>query len=816
MKQLQTRYFAVLFLLALIFLPESVSAKDDWLQVRSKNFNLIGNAGEKDIRKVATKLEQFRESFRLLFTNTNVNSPIPTNVVVFKSSGSYKPFKPKRADGKIDEFIAGYFQPGEDVNYITLSTGGEIADVYGTIFHEYVHFIIDTNFGKSDVPPWFNEGLAEYYQTFEIEDDQKVKLGLPQNGHLELLQQTKLIPLDTFFGINNYSLGQNGNHSRSIFYAQSWALIHYLLQSGRSEALGKFLDLSLRNSPTEKTFQDAFQMNYEQMEKELKKYVAKRSYQYQMVTLKEKLVFDNEMQVSALSEGATNAYLGDLLYHTNRADDAEAYLQKAIAAEPKSSMANTTLGMVKMRQKKYDEAKTYLDRAISEDQRNHRAFYQSAYLLSREDRDEFGYVSAFPSDKSGKMRELLKKAIQINPSFTESYELLAFVNLVNNEELEESIEYLKKALQFQPGNQRYALRIAEIYLRQEKFDEAGKLAGRIAATTDDGEVKARAENLSVQVRRTQENFAQNEKARKDYEEAIANAEKSGGRVVLTRRTFTEEGLSPEAIAKLREQEELVSINRTLKTPEENEQRVLGKIQKIECKGGAVIYTVKTAENETLLLSSKDFQNLELFTFIQSNNVQVGCGENLSNVNSVLYYKTNSSVKPAHKGELTAISFVPEGFRFVDFENETEQVIKESGEIFERDENSSTPNPTEMPDFEAQRRDMMMESLKKAMRVPQSGEKREIGFLEKIECTSKGTFFHLKSATTTYKFRQSSPQSPELKAFTSEMEQVQFGCNLQRVDVPVVFTYKEELKGKDKTNGEIIALEFVPRSFKLEQ
>ena len=163
-------------------------AKDEWINVRSKNFFLIGNGSEKEIRQVATKLEQFRETFQRLFPNARFNQTIQTNVVVFKNDSAYKPFKPKRADGKADEWIAGYFQPGEDVNYITLSTEGEKEDTYGTIFHEYVHFLVNTNFGKSDVPPWFNEGLAEYYQTFKIEQDQKVTLGGLQDNHLLLLQ----------------------------------------------------------------------------------------------------------------------------------------------------------------------------------------------------------------------------------------------------------------------------------------------------------------------------------------------------------------------------------------------------------------------------------------------------------------------------------------------------------------------------------------------------------------------------------------------------------------------------------------------------
>src|SRR5260370_40882255 len=36
-----------------------VSAKDTWTSLRSKNFLLIGNASEKEIRQVGIRLEQF-------------------------------------------------------------------------------------------------------------------------------------------------------------------------------------------------------------------------------------------------------------------------------------------------------------------------------------------------------------------------------------------------------------------------------------------------------------------------------------------------------------------------------------------------------------------------------------------------------------------------------------------------------------------------------------------------------------------------------------------------------------------------------------
>ncbi|MBA2737443.1 MAG: tetratricopeptide repeat protein [Pyrinomonadaceae bacterium] len=809
MKKLKFLFVCALFLLVLIILPNSISAKDEWLQVRSKNFNLIGNASEKDIRKVATKLEQFRETFRQLFSQMNLNSPIPTNVVVFKSDGSYKPFKPKRADGKIDNNIAGYFQPGEDVNYITISTEGEDADTYGTIFHEYVHFIIETNFGKSEVPPWFNEGLAEYYQTFVIEKDQEVKLGLPQNNHLALLQQTKLFPLDTLFKISNYALHQNADHSRSIFYAQSWALIHYLIANKKTEGLAKFLTLSMKDVPAEKAFQDAFQTNYAQMEKDLKKYVEQNTYKYSMITFKNKLLFETEMQTSPLPEADSNAYLGDLLYHTNRADDAETYLQKAVTLKPDSSMANTTFGMVKIRQRKYDEAKTYLEKAISEDQKNHLAFYRYAYLLSRENRDEFGFVAAYSKETTTKMRDLLKKAIAINPGFTESYELLAFIGLVNNEQLEEAVLYLKKALKYQPGNQRYAMRIAEIYLRQDKYAEAGAIAEKIAKTADDPETKSQAENLTLQLRQRQEIEASNEAARKQYEANVAEASKNGGQPVFVRRSSNEKTLTPEELAKIEAEEKMLSVNQALKKPEAGEKQVIGRIQKIECKGKTVIYTIKT-DGENFTLSSKDFGSLILTAFVpDAENAQVGCGESIADINAVLTYKPQTDAKNVNRGELVAVDFVPKNFRFMDAGEKRNETI----EVYAGNENAP---PVKTGDLETRRREAMMQAVKNSIRKPLDGEKRELGFIEKVECGKKGMFFYFKTPTQTLKLTAASPQTLQMKAFTPEVEQLQFGCGMKQVDIPVVFTYRESKDLKGESAGEIIALEFVPKNFTLEK
>jgi hypothetical protein len=65
---MKLRYLNLALLCILLFSFSTFakeSVKDEWISVRSKNFFLIGDAKEKDIIKVATKLEQFREVFIL-------------------------------------------------------------------------------------------------------------------------------------------------------------------------------------------------------------------------------------------------------------------------------------------------------------------------------------------------------------------------------------------------------------------------------------------------------------------------------------------------------------------------------------------------------------------------------------------------------------------------------------------------------------------------------------------------------------------------------------------------------------------------------
>ena len=796
MRRISRSALGRISILLLIFCAAAVAvnAADKWISIRSKNFNLIGNGNEKDLRGVATKLEQFRETFRLLFPKVDFTGSVETNVIVFKDDRSYRPFKPKRADGKADEWVAGYFQSGEDVNYITLSTEGKDEDTYGTIFHEYVHFMIDTHFGKAQVPPWFNEGLAEYYQTFEIENDQKVYLGKLQQGHLQLLQHAKLIPFDQFFNIDNFSLHQNGHDSRSLFYAQAWALIHYLVQGGQSRNLSTFISMVLNDEKPETAFRKAFGLGYAEMEDALEKYVRQRKFPVQWIEFKEKLTFDSSMTVSLLDDGDANAYLGDLLYHTREYGDAEKYLKMSLAEKPDQTLANTAYGMVLMRRQRFDEAKRYLERAVASNRKNHFAQYSYAYLLSREPMDEFGYIRKIPDETAAKMRTALRAAIAAKPTFVPAYRLMAFINLVNGDDLDGALEFLKKGLDVQPGNLELTLMTAKILLRQEKYDEADKIASRVVSSAETEEMRTEAAQIVNAVAQYRSSMA---KIRRDMAEQTG----SRGAPILKKRSE----LTPGQIADLNRENLINRLHAELPRIRPGEKRVIGRVEKLECVNGTPKYTVRT-ESGILNLESKDFVSLFLLTLdVSARSVEVGCDADLSDTLTVFTYRVAAPGAGKGDGTLLSMTFVPDFFRL----KTPEEIANTRPVVIVEDQDRSGSRI----DVGQLRQETMLEALARSLRKPEPGEVRVIGTLQKIECGRKYASYLINSGGKRLTLKNDPDVAIHIVTYTRDLDGAEFRCGSGPYSTKAVVTFKP---GNDKKlDGNIIALEFVPESFELK-
>ncbi|MGH9928000.1 MAG: tetratricopeptide repeat protein [Pyrinomonadaceae bacterium] len=487
---------SIIVLAALLILcGNQASAKDNWTRVQTKNFTLVGNASERDIRKIAIKLETFRETLSLIFPKVKITTAIPTTVVIFKSDDAFRPFKP-RYQGKIRDNVGGYFLPGPYVNYIALSAEKEFIDPYEVIFHEYEHFVLRNNL--LHIPLWLDEGLAEFYSSFETtDDDQKITLGSPLAKHVYYLREHPLLPLKTLLGVDHKSPHYNESSKAGAFYAESWALVHYLMngnQQKRQPQLIKFIGLVNAGISPEESFQKAFQEDFRVLEEELRAYVNRFTFPVLNGTFRSPLSFDKEMQSAALSEAEVDYYEGDLLLNMRQIPEAKALLERSVVLDGKYSRGLVALGTLRLFEKRLDAAGKLFQSAIESDPGNYLAHYYYAQTLAQDGRYEeaiksykqaislkpdlarlffdlgYMYINVGKEDEAF---ETFAQGLRVNPRESDLYRTLSYLHLERaNGELaaNDAYNYLRTA-GWRDKHSRYMVLVWYFGLRQLKQNE---------------------------------------------------------------------------------------------------------------------------------------------------------------------------------------------------------------------------------------------------------------------------------------------------------------------------------------------------------
>src|SRR5215831_11108681 len=221
----------VWFVFCALLCAHEAGAGPRWIRLRSDHFVFVGNTPERDIRDVALHLEQFRDAVARVLPPTAVVTTVPTIVFVFQNDSALTPYKPTYQGKPVA--LAGFFSGWTDRNVIAINAAAQ-QTALRVVFHEYGHFLVQNTSGQ--LPPWANEGLAGFYETFEEgRRGQGPVIGVANAEYLALLQNSPFMPLRDLLAIDYNSPQYNeGSASwpsadrRSVFYAESWALMHYL------------------------------------------------------------------------------------------------------------------------------------------------------------------------------------------------------------------------------------------------------------------------------------------------------------------------------------------------------------------------------------------------------------------------------------------------------------------------------------------------------------------------------------------------------------------------------------------------------------
>lgn len=470
---------------------------------------------------------------------------------------------------------------------------------------------------------------CEYYSSFEVEGNgKKVWLGKAIANHVFYLREQKFLPLQRLFAVDRNSPEYNERERKGLFYAQSWALVHYLLLSDngkRQPQFIQFVNALAAGAPVDASFKQIFQIDYATLEKELNNYIGRNSYLAEFVTFNEKLSFDADMQTTPLSEAETQYYLGDALCRIQRRDEGEEHLKRAIALDPKLAAAYASLGISSLRQSRFTEGRQYLEQAVAANSQNHLAHYYYAFTLYREIFGEGQFVTSLPQDRVKMMKAALDSVIQLAPDFPEAYNLLGFIYLATGENLGAGVNAVKRAMAIAPGREDYALTLAQLYLRQEKFAEARQTVEPLARGDARAEIRSRAESMLETIAQIEQFKARNK--------TVTGAKKPSA------TTGRAGAPTPPPPTSGRSEKEGIG----------------GLLTRIDCNKGLTL-TIKSGD-KTVRLHTSSLERVRFTSYLPGGAGEITCGPINPARQVVVTYRPSTNAKSAFIGEPIAVEFV---------------------------------------------------------------------------------------------------------------------------------------------------------------
>ncbi len=426
---------------------------DAWIEVRTENFRFFSNAGRLNTRRVAVDLEELRATLSEL-TDYELQSPLPTYIYVFKSERSFLPYKILYEDRPAT--LSGYFIASEEGNYIAINA--DSPDASAVVYHEYVHYIANNNLWY--LPVWVSEGLAEFYESFEVSGN-TVYIGLPALRHLRLLRGSIPIPLEELILVDRDSQLYNEGERKGALYAESWALVHYLMlgSEDRRRQLGRYLDLVRDGAPGNAAFAAAFGDDLETLEFELRTYL--RSLRLPWIETTVEIDIDKNFRISKMPRSDVLFRLGDLLAnHRPERPERRIYFEAAIEADPGHGPSLSALAVEAEESADWRTAIDLHQRAVAASPDDPMVLYHWGRFLSRRGGEHESAVS------------VLTRSTELDPSFAPSWALLANVYADAGDTSDEAVAAARTAHTMRPSDVMAARDLVRLYLRLDRRQEA--------------------------------------------------------------------------------------------------------------------------------------------------------------------------------------------------------------------------------------------------------------------------------------------------------------------------------------------------------
>ncbi|HEX5107985.1 MAG TPA: hypothetical protein VFV95_06045 [Vicinamibacterales bacterium] len=593
-----------------------------WTQIRLSNFLFISDAPQRKLRATVQKLEQFREAIERVAPDLAIRSPVPTVVVVFADLREMRQYQP-RYFGEIKN-VTGYFQPGDDINYIAMTA--DSAAAFEVVFHEYLHFLIDNTEGAT--PSWYGEGISQLYQTLSIDETRgRVTIGSAPAQYLPLLKRTPLIPLAELMQVDEPWTAYHDFVSRGMFYAQSWALMHYLVLGNATRAgqVNAYLARYQSGDSWEQAFAAAFKTSPAGLEEELSRYVRRLSIPRRQFDLGARKTTVTVPTAQPIETAVVQAYLGDLLSRTGQPEEARRVLTALLDADNRHARAAAALGAMEVRRAQFDAGLPLLERAADlapADSAILAALGVALYEQARRQWDPIASPATFE-----RARSVLARSIALDPGVAPVHLTLGYSEWATGH-FDLALQSIGRAIALAPARKDYRLSRAQILVQQRERGLAEQ------------ELRPLAERATPEVRR----------AARALIETITTGSQAAAQSLPPGPPARAGGPGIPALRPLRE----------------GERDAIGAFVSVDCEPALSVYHIQT--DRGILKLSAPFGGVQFVVFRSDGPRSIGCGPMQAQRVRVTYRPgadgaAEAAAAPSAEiyGTAVAIEFIPDGF-----------------------------------------------------------------------------------------------------------------------------------------------------------
>jgi hypothetical protein len=515
------------------------SEQSPWLEIHSAHYTVITDAGEKKGREVALRFEQMRAVFATLLGRDRLNEPLPLTILAFKNDKNYYQIAPLKQGEPID--VSGFFLPGEDQNFIVLNLFEP--EPWRAVAHQFAHLLMNYNYPP--VEGWFDEGFAEYFGSIRL-DDKKYEIGSDpelQSAYKEDLLQNQRQVLNPSKSLTELLSGQvwlalpdlltlkhdvsnyvEGTH-HTLFYAQSWMTVHYLINRKKLPETGTYFGLvENQHVSVEEAIQQAYGVSAAQFDQAVKNYfhsltplfvamdaskqASSQPAAMQVYTFPEIVgPNDNEISFKALSETDAHALIAEAKIRIPERRDAGLSELKTLETTPEvetkplanwfpkkadksdktegplvsavgNEIAHRVLAWDHIEHKEFDAAAEELNDAAALNPGDMWIRYYLSVMKYRIAESKHSEIAGLPN-----MMQDLRGVLEWYPQFADAYDLLAVARMQGGSQ-SSAMQAERAAIQLSPRNELYVLHLAEIYIADKKWDAARAMLDRLKTSTN--------------------------------------------------------------------------------------------------------------------------------------------------------------------------------------------------------------------------------------------------------------------------------------------------------------------------------------------